>query len=364
MIADEYHERPQIVIWELTRACALACVHCRASAIPHRDPNEVSLPEAEALLEEIERFGELRPLLVLTGGDPLRWPDVSALVESATRRGIHVAATPSATGAVTRPKLQALRDAGLRRLAVSLDGPTAEAHDAFRSVKGSYAWTMKIIESARAIGLPLQINSSVTRQTYPCLDALAEFVTAIEPAMWALFFLVPTGRGRREDQISAWECEHLLNDLYDLAGRVPFRIKTTEAPHYRRVVLERNRGIRRDGRAAQLRAASDPHGSEERRQIPNAISDGKGFVFIDHVGEVYPSGVLPLPVGNVREASLVRMYREHSIFKALRDPERLEGQCGICPYREICGGSRARAYALRGNYLAEDSLCFYDPGNL
>lgn len=359
--ADErYDDRPFIAIWELTRACALACVHCRANAIPHRDPNELDMDEGLKLLVEIERFGAPLPLLVLTGGDPLRWPGVEALVESATERGIHVALTPSATGAATRPRLQALKNAGLSSLAVSLDGPTAEVHDSFRKVAGSYSWTMRIIDSARAVGLPVQINSSVTRHTYPYLNELAGFVTAISPVMWAVFFLVPTGRGRLEDQITAWECERALNDLYDLSGEVPFRIKTTEAPHYRRVVVERNKGIRRDGRGTP--SALGGNGAPETiRPIPGTVNAGNGFVFIDHVGEVYPSGFLPLSAGNVRHDSLVAIYREHPIFKALRDSEALTGRCSVCPYRSLCGGSRSRAYSVYGDYLAADPACFYDP---
>lgn len=358
---ERYDDRPFIVLWELTRACALACVHCRADAIPYRDSRELHTEEAMALLDEIERFGDPLPLLVLTGGDPLRWPDVELLVESSARRGMRVALTPSSTGAATRSRLQGLQDAGLSCLAISLDGPSAEVHDSFRRVNGSYSWTMRIIDSARAIGLPVQINSSVTRQTSPYLAGLADAVMVIKPEMWAVFFLIPTGRARREDQISAWECESALNDLYDLAGRVPFRIKTTEAPQYRRVVAERNNGIRRDGRAPMPPPTGALTLEEKCRELPRAINDGKGLLFIDHVGDVYPSGFLPISVGNVRSASLATLYREHPLFKALRDPDALTGRCSICPFRNLCGGSRSRAYSVFGNYLADDPACFYDP---
>jgi radical SAM protein len=360
-LIERYDERPFIVLWELTRACALAYGHCRADAIAFRDPKELHTEEAMALLDEIERFGNPFPLLVLTGGDPLRWPNVELLIESAAGRGFRVALTPSATGAATRPKLRMLRDAGLACLAVSLDGPSAEAHDSFRRVNGSYSGTMLIIDSARAIGLPIQINSSITRQTYPHLAGLADVVTVIAPQMWALFFLAPTGRARRVDQIAAWECESALNDLYDLAGHAPFRIKTTEAPQYRRVVVERNSGIRRDGRAPMPPPTGALTVEEKRRELPPVVNDGKGLLFIDHIGDVYPSDFLPISVGNVRSASLVRLYREHPLFKTLRDPDALTGRCSICPFRNLCGGSRSRAYSVYGDYLADDPACIYDP---
>jgi radical SAM protein with 4Fe4S-binding SPASM domain len=291
-------------------------------------------------------------------------PDVYELVGAAARRGFRVALTPSGTAAVTREKLVRLKEAGLTRLAVSLDGSGPDVHDAFRRVRGSYGWTLRIIESARAIGLPLQINSTVTRQNLGDLPAISSLVAEFGIVLWAVFFLVPTGRGRPEAQISAWEAERFLNDLYDLTGRVPFEIKTTAAPHYRRVVLERRRGFRRDGRnggAASPQSTANAPAPDGIFRAQDGVNDGKGCVFIDHLGEVCPSGFLPLSAGNVRHASLVDLYRDHALFRQLRDPELLKHRCGICPYRDLCGGSRARAYAVTGDYLAADPLCFYYP---
>ena len=361
---DTYHQRPFIVLWELTRACALACAHCRAEAIPRRDPAELSTDEAERLLEEIAGFGPPLPLVVFTGGDPLRRPDLASLVESATRRGLRVALTPSGTAAVTEKKLRRLKDAGLARLAVSLDGSTAETHDAFRGVRGSYAWTLRIIDRTRALGLPLQINTTITRRNLRDFVAIGDVLERFGIVLWSIFFLIPTGRGRQEDQITAWEFEGLLNRVYERSRMAPFGIKTTEAPQYRRVVVERERGIRRDGEPSMidpipLRYA--PTLPDWNGRAPDGVNDGNGVVFVSYTGEVWPSGFLPLSAGNVRVRSVIRLYQEHPIFRALRDPERLKGRCGICPYRELCGGSRARAYALRHDYLAEDSLCFFDP---
>ena len=252
----DFDRSPFIVIWELTRACALACLHCRAEAIPRRDPQEITTAEGVRLIDAVARFGRPAPLLVFTGGDPLRRSDVFDLVAAGTERGIRVALTPSGTAVARREKIFRLKAAGLARLAVSLDGSTAEIHDAFRGVRGSFEWTMRILEYAREAELPIQINTTVTRYNRVDLPALAELLRGMGIVLWSIFFLVPTGRGRAEDGVSAKEYEEILNDLYDLSRNVPFGIKTTEAPHYRRVVLERQRGIRWDGRR---RAESREH---------------------------------------------------------------------------------------------------------
>ncbi len=368
----DFARAPFLVIWELTRACALACIHCRAEAVSRRDPRELTTEEGIRLITAVAGFGAPRPLLVFTGGDPLRRPDVYDLVAAGTGAGLRVALTPSGTAAVRRPQLTRLQTAGLARLAVSLDGSSPEIHDAFRGVRGSWEWTMRILREARDLGLSLQINTTVSRHNRTDLEALAACVDRLGIVLWSVFFLVPTGRGRAEDGVSAGAYEAILNDLYDLAGRVPFGIKTTEAPHYRRVIAERQHGIRRDGRTnggaedarpfrpggtgAFAAAAGDTIG-----RAGLAVNDGNGFVFVDHVGNVMPSGFLPLNAGNVRTGSLVEIYRHHPLFRQLRDPDQLRGRCGRCEYRTVCGGSRARAYAMTGDYLGEDPCCLYDP---
>ena len=387
----DFDRAPFIVIWELTRACALACVHCRAEAISHRDPRELTTAEGLHLIETLSRFGQPAPLLVFTGGDPLRRSDVFDLVSEGTARGLRVALTPSGTAAARREKIFRLKTSGLARLAVSLDGSTAAIHDAFRGVRGSYDWTMRILDYAREAELPVQINTTVTRYNRVDLPALAELLRGMGIVLWSIFFLVPTGRGRAEDGVSAQEYEEILNDLYDLSRNVPFGIKTTEAPHYRRVVLERQRGIRWDGRrraeSREPRAASTQRvpeptlprtatrsggaEGEPRREIgfqtdaigraPKGVNDGNGFVFVDHLGNIAPSGFLPITAGNVRTDDLVEVYRHHPIFRELRDAEKLHGKCGRCEYRTLCGGSRSRAYAMTGDYLGEEPCCLYEP---
>jgi radical SAM protein with 4Fe4S-binding SPASM domain len=251
--------------------------------------------------------------------------------------------------------LQELKKAGLSRLAVSLDGPDPDAHDSFRRVRGSYMWTMRIIETAIDLGLSLQINTTVSRTTLPTIRAMAARVADFPLALWAMFFLVQTGRGASVEQISAEECEDVLQFLYGLSLTSPFGIKTTEAPHYRRVVWEHEHGARFAG-------VSRPAPGRAQLRAPRAVNDGNGFVFVDHIGNICPSGFLPSVYGNVRDGSLVATYRDDPAFKALRNPDLLVGKCRRCRYRAICGGSRSRAFAETGDMLASDSLCSYTPG--
>ena len=341
----DFARAPFIVIWEVTRACALACLHCRADAIARRDPRELTTEEGYRLVDQIVAFGKPYPLLVLTGGDPMWRKDLAELVGYASAAGLSVALTPSGTGAATRSRLAELKAAGLSRVAVSLDGPEPETHNAFRRVRGSFMYTMKIIDAVIDLGLPLQINTTVSKMTLPTLPAMAEQVARWPLSLWAVFFLIQTGRGASLDQIAPDECESVLQWLHELSARVPFGIKTTEAPHFRRVMAQ----------------AGETPTARRGLRAPRAVNDGNGFVFIDHVGAICPSGFLPMPRGNVRTAQLADVYRHDDVFVRLRDANALEGRCGVCEFREICGGSRSRAYAVSGNAFATDPLCAYVP---
>ena len=344
MTGPAFARSPFIAIWETTRACALACVHCRAEAMPRRDPGELTTEEGKALLDRFAAFGAPPPLVVFTGGDPMRRSDLAELVAHGTRGGLLVSLTPSATAAVTEARLRSLKDAGLARLAVSLDGASADSHDAFRRVRGSHRHTLRIFEQARALELPLQINTTVCRQTVGELPALIEQVAGFGAVLWALFFLIPVGRAQAEQGLGSDEIEAVLGWAADLQPRVAFGIKTTEAPQYHRVLAQR----RQEPTNRPLRAG-------------RAVTDGNGFVFVDHVGNICPSGFLPMTAGNVRRDDVVTVYREHPLFVALRDPVRLGGRCGRCEWRGRCGGSRARANALLGDPLAEDPGCAHQP---
>lgn len=356
MPSFDFDRAPFIVIWEVTRACALACVHCRADALPRRDPRELTTEEGFRLIDQVCGFGEKPPLFVLTGGDPMRRPDLAELVRYASEKKMIVALTPSGTAAATRARLRELKDAGLSRVAVSLDGPDPDTHDAFRGVRGSYAWTMRIIEAAIELRIPLQINTTVSRITLPLLEAMANRVSDFPLALWAVFFLVKTGRGASLDQVTAEDCERVLNYLYDLSLKVPFGIKTTEAPHFQRVIWQHEQDTRSGGNAPRNEWKRAP------LRAPRSVTDGNGFVFVDHLGDVCPSGFLPVSCGNVRTGDLVSIYRDDEMFRRLRDPDALMGKCGRCEFRTICGGSRARAYAATGSLVASDPLCAYNPG--
>jgi len=351
----DFDRAPFLVIWEVTRACALACVHCRADALPRRDPRELTTEEGFRLIDQVCAFGEPPPLFVLTGGDPMRRPDLAELVRYAASKQMIVAVTPSGTAAATRARLRELKDAGLSRIAVSLDGPDPATHDAFRGVRGSYDRTLTIIESAIELDLPLQINTTMSRLTLPFLEAMARRVREFPIALWAVFFLVRTGRGASLDQITAAQCEGVLDYLYDLSLTAPFGIKTTEAPHFHRVMWQRERDLANHD-------IVDSRSRRARLRSPRSVNDGNGFVFVDHLGEVCPSGFLPVSRGSVRTGDLVSIYRDDEIFRRLRDPDVLMGKCGRCEFREICGGSRARAYAATGSMVAADPLCSYEPG--
>lgn len=352
----DYTVNPFIVIWEVTRACQLHCLHCRAEAQRHRHPLELTTEEGLRLVDEIADMGQ--PLFVLTGGDPLERPDLLDFIRHGTARGLEVAMTPSATPRVTREALAAAKAAGLKRCALSLDGATAEVHDRFRGTRGSFERTMQALRWLQELGIPIQVNTTVTRRNLADLPVIADLIEPFGPVLWSVFFLIPTGRGRVQDMISAEETEEVLHWLWDEASRRPFGIKTTEAPHYRRVILQ---NPRQPSAERLARGGGSLPGGPRALRARRPVGDGNGFVFISHTGDVYPSGFLPVSAGNIRRTSLATLYREHPVFKALRDPDQLHGRCGVCEFRRVCGGSRARAYALTGDFLAEDPACAYQP---
>lgn len=355
----DFDERPFIVIWETTQACDLACIHCRACARPFRTSLELDTDEAKRLIDEVARLSA--PVFVLTGGDPLKRPDIFELVAYASSHGVRISLTPSATPLLTQEAIQKLKQCGLARLAVSLDGPYARIHDAFRRVNGSYEWTLNAVRWAREIGLPVQINTTITRHNLQHLDSTIALLEQLDIVLWSVFFLVPTGRGATVDLISAEEFEQVFEKLYETSRRVSFDIKSTEAQHYRRYLLQRRTDEKRKGNGRALPVPNVRSTADGIGRAPRGINDGKGFVFISHLGEVFPSGFLPVSAGNVRKQSLTDIYRHSPLFLSLRDSANLKGKCGVCEFREICGGSRARAYALTGDVFAEEAFCVWQP---
>ncbi|ADE02283.1 TIGR04053 family radical SAM/SPASM domain-containing protein [Haloferax volcanii] len=341
--------RPFVLIWEVTQACDLACDHCRADATPARHPDELTTAEGKRLLDQAREFGPGQ-LVVLSGGDPLARSDLVDLVEYGTDMGLRMTLTPSGTSSLTSETVAALLDAGVKRMALSLDGATAASHDAFRGEDGSFDQTVAAARAAREAGLPLQINTTVCAQTVDELPALCDLVADLGAVLWSVFFLVPVGRGRVLDPISPERAERVMEWLTEVSEDAPFGVKTTEAPHYRRVAIQR----RRD-------ASDAPPTDGIGRRL--GITAGDGFAFVSHTGDLFPSGFLPATAGNVRDGGLVERYRESDLFRSLRDRDALGGKCGACEFRHVCGGSRSRAYAHTGDPLASDPLCGYVPAD-
>ena len=339
--------RPFVLVWEVTQACDLACEHCRADAQPARHPDELTTEEGKRLLDRARAFGEGQ-LVVLSGGDPLARPDLLELIEYGTEIGLRMTLTPSGTASLTPETVHDLADAGIKRIALSLDGASAAAHDRFRGEAGSFEQTIDAAAAARAAGIPLQINTTVCAATADELPALRDRVADLGAVLWSVFFLVPIGRGQVLDPVSPERAERILAWLAEVSQAAEFGVKTTEAPHYRRVAIQG----RRD-------ASEAPPEDQIGRRL--GITAGDGFAFVSHTGEVYPSGFLPESAGSVREADLVDLYRESDLFESLRDPDALRGKCGACEFRHVCGGSRSRAYAHTGDPFASDPLCAYVP---
>jgi radical SAM protein len=349
MNAVDFNVSPFVVIWENTRACDLACVHCRAAAQPRRNRFELTTEEGFHLIDQI---AELHPkVFVLTGGDPLKRDDTYELIRYAREKGLEPSLTPSATPLLTEEAVTKMKQHGLGRMAVSLDASNAAAHDDFRRVPGSFDLTLRAIRAASREQIPVQVNTTVTRRTAADLPNMVSLLEDLGIAMWSVFFAVPTGRAKTTDLITAEEVEELFGFLYETSQRVPFAIRTTEAMHYRRYVLQH-------GGAMPL--GIQPNGPP---RAPKGVNEAKGFVFISHIGDVYPSGFLPLKAGNVKQQSLGEIYRTSKLFVALRDSNNLQGKCGRCDYRDLCGGSRARAWAMTGDVFAADPLCVYQPAN-
>src|ERR1700730_13972895 len=343
-----FDQAPLIVIWETTQACDLACAHCRASAAPGRNRSELSTDEGYRLLDQIREFGT--PLMVFTGGDPLKRPDLSLLLRRSVALGLRTNVSPSATPLLTRKAINEFKECGVMRMAISLDGPNAPSHDGFRGVPGTFDRAIDALEDARLIGLETQLMTTVTRRNIHSLDQIAQIAASVEAKMWSVFFLVVNGRALAGEYLIPEEYEQVFENLYQISQWAPFDVKTTEAMHYRRYLVQRNK-----------EEPAPAAGAQRTVWRTAGVSDGRGFVFISHTGEIYPSGFLPVSAGNVRQDSLVEVYRNSSLFRMLRDPAGRHGKCGACEYSKLCGGSRARAYASTGDYMAEDPSCVYQP---
>lgn len=358
----DFDKAPFLVIWETTQACDLACKHCRAEAQPNRHPDELSTDEAKKLLTDIRRFGPI--IFVFSGGDALKRPDIAELTRFGADLGLRMAITPATTSLASEERLRELHEAGIARLAVSLDGSSADVHDEFRQVQGSFAHGLRILETARDIGMSTQVNTVVARHNADDFKVMAELLDELGIVFWEVFFLVPVGRAGPDDVVGSEAFEDVFEELYELSKTVSFDIKATAAPHYNRVVLQKKKAERRRG---QRDEASDvftdglSHSLSDGLGRARGVNDGDGFLFVSHTGDLFPSGFLPLAGGNVRTHDMVDVYRNSPLFKSLRDKSLLKGKCGVCEYKPVCGGSRARAFAVTGDPLEAEPFCSHLP---
>ncbi|WCK52420.1 TIGR04053 family radical SAM/SPASM domain-containing protein [Aneurinibacillus sp. Ricciae_BoGa-3] len=364
MFTSDYNENPFIVIWEVTRACALKCLHCRAEAQYTPDPRELTFDEGKHLIDQI--YAMDNPLFVFTGGDPLMRRDLYELADYAVKKGLRVSMTPSATPKVTKEAIRRAKEVGLARWAFSVDGPTAEIHDRFRGAPGSFELTQRALAYLNELEIPIQINTTISRYNVDYLEEMATWMQQWDAVLWSVFFLVPTGRGKETDMISPEQHDRVFAWLYEKSKTASYDIKSTAAQHYRRVVLQHKQKENQvsTNRYEDTLHSGMLHASDGLGRAPRGVNDGNGFLFISHIGDVYPSGLLPIHCGNVRETPLAEIYRNHPVFKQLRNPDLYKGKCGICEYRHVCGGSRARAYAVTGDYMASEPYCAYQPKGL
>lgn len=347
----DYAQTPLNIYWEITQACALACRHCRAEAVPTPHPMELTFKEGVAFLRQILDFGDPLPQLILTGGDPLARSDLYELIDEARKLGIGVSITPAASPALTREVLVLLKEHGVEALGLSLDGSTAERHDSIRGVPGTFDRTVQAMRWAQELEMPLQVNTLVAAETADDASAIYELLKPLGVARWSLFFLISVGRGKVLQPLTPQQGEKLMAWIFETSRTASFTVATTEAPSYRRVALERMRAEGLTGEQIKRSPAFRSFG----------IRDGHGIMFVSNMGDICPAGFLPLSAGNVRKDRVADIYRNAPLFQSLHDPTQFEGRCGMCEYRALCGGSRARAYGATGNPLAEDPFCLYEP---
>jgi radical SAM protein len=312
---------------------------------------ELNFQESVAFLHQIPDFGTPLPQLILTGGDPLARADLFELIDETRQLGIAFSITPAATPALTRDVLVKLKQHGLDGLGLSLDGSTAERHDSIRGVPGTFDRTMQALQWAQELEMPVQVNTLAAAETADDAPAIYELLKPFGIARWSLFFLISVGRGKVLQPLTPEDAEKLMIWIHETSLLASFTVATTEAPSFRRVALERMREAGMTGEEIKKSGATRGYG----------IRDGHGILFVSNTGDICPAGFLPLPVGNVRKDHIVDMYRNSPLFRQLHDPSQFEDSCGVCDYRTLCGGSRARAYAATGNPLASDPICLYEP---
>ncbi len=358
----DFQERPRLVFWEMTRACPLACIHCRASAIADPLPGELTTAEGRAFLDRLLDFGRPLPIVILTGGDPLLRPDLFELIDHARRLGLPVAVSPAVSERLSPTTLRRLHELGVSAISISLDGGLPATHERIRRSPGHFDRTLQAIRAGIEAGLKVQVNSTVMRANAGELPRLFDTIFEQGVRTWEVFFLIRTGRGIHLDELTPEESEDVGHFLYD-ASRYGAGIRAVEAPFLRRILRERDgptaeRGGPLYGRLRRELEERMGPGSRPSSLAPQGTLDGDGTLFIGYDGTIFPGGFVGYRLGNVREQSPIERYRESDLLRRIRSRE-LHGACGSCPHRRACGGSRARAYAATGDPLGSDPACAF-----
>ncbi|MGD6850826.1 MAG: radical SAM protein [Candidatus Bathyarchaeia archaeon] len=348
--ATAHHNQlaPRVVAWESTRACNYACRHCRAQAQKQADPNQLTTQEALNLMDQIAEF--CKPVLIISGGDPLQRKDIFEVAAYATKLGIRVVMSPSGSD-ITPQVIEKMKASGVKMISISLDGSKAEIHDSFRQVVGAFDLAMQNIAYAKAGDLPFRINTTVTKHNLEDLPQMSALAVALGAREWDVFMLVPTGRGKVEMEISPSQYEATLQAVYEMSQSSPIPIKVTCAPLYTRIIAQH----KKEGAA--------PHTPAGNPTAGRGCMAGNGFCFVSHVGDVFSCGFLPLAAGSIRKQGFREIYQASVLFVELRNHDLLTGKCGACEYRVVCGGCRARALSVNQSVLAEEPYCIYQPTN-
>jgi radical SAM protein len=361
----QYEDQPLLVFWEMTKACDLTCLHCRASSQSGPSVDELSFDEGRSLIDEVSAMGPPHPILILTGGDCLTRRDLVELVTYAAERSVSVAIAPTVTDRLSESILHTLRQHGVKTVSLSLDGATPSSHDGLRGIAGHFDDTLRAIDTLQRCGFSVQVNTTVMASNLEELADIAVMMHRLGVDVWELFFLITTGRGSNGTPSSPQENEDVCNFLFD-ASRYGFTVRTVEAPFFRRIASERRAHVDidsvarntgalyerlRDRLTSQLGEASMP-----ARTTNAGTRDGKGIIFVAANGDLYPSGFLPLRLGNIRQQKLVDIYRDNPLLRLIRRA-RFNGVCATCSYSQLCGGSRSRAYVASGDPLGSDPGC-------
>jgi heme b synthase len=345
-----------MIAWEVTGSCNLRCLHCRASATDEPFPGELSTTEAKKLIDDIAAFS--KPVIILTGGEPLLRKDVFELARYGTDKGLIM--TMGTNGTLVTPEIaKKIKDSGIQRVAISLESAEAEKHDIFRNVQGAYAASLEGIKNLREAGVPFQIDPTITARNVDEIDDIVDKAIELGAAAVHIFLLVPTGRGKEleEEEIPPKQYEEVLEWFWKKQQEVPVYLKATCAPHYHRIVRQKAAAAGEKPPTTGMR----PGQTHSLNTMTRGCLGGISFAFIGHTGDVQTCGYLEVKAGNIKETPFEKIWKDSAYFNELRDYDNLKGKCGICEYKQVCGGCRARAYTATGDYLEEEPYCIYVP---